>query len=451
LYENTKRAVKNHKFFFLQPARPISICGAPVAYDANGNTTDYSAGGVRKRLFYDAENRPIEVREVDPATGVATSSLAKYAYGPDGERLRKLSSAGALATWYLGGDVELETATTGTQSFSHYLHADVMRKAGALRYLHKDHLSSNRLITSSTGAIVQRLAYSAYGKPSVNAPAAAKAYINERYDAETGLQYLHARYYDPVTGRFLSPDTWDPILAGVDTNRYAYAGNDPINFSDPNGHQFDVDESGNVPCNGCNDDAVRSVIEGAIDIATPVNDVADAKQAYNEGRYGSAAVSTLIAVGGIIPGPGKLAKVGIYAERASRAAFRNALIAGGKLKNGQAAHHIVEKSNSVGKAILDKFGVSIDSIDNGIGLTTHTKGGRHIAGYTDAVNRRLSGTRSKRDLLDRIKRIEHELKAYDRKGKNVGDWAKDQTKKQVGGPGSGAGGGRSCGNFQGGC
>ena len=51
-----------------------------------------------------------------------------------------------------------------------------------------------------------------------------------------GLQYLHARYYDPLLGRFLSPDTWDPILAGVDINRYAYAGNDPVNGSDPNGH-----------------------------------------------------------------------------------------------------------------------------------------------------------------------------------------------------------------------
>lgn len=63
-----------------------------------------------------------------------------------------------------------------------------------------------------------------------------KAYINERFDPETGLQYLHARYYDPEVARFLSPDSWDPILQGVDFNRYAYAGNDPVNMSDPNGH-----------------------------------------------------------------------------------------------------------------------------------------------------------------------------------------------------------------------
>ncbi|MBD0417573.1 hypothetical protein [Oryzicola mucosus] len=36
--------------------------------------------------------------------------------------------------------------------------------------------------------------------------------------------------------RFISPDDWDPTLPGVGTNRYAYAGNDPVNKSDPNGH-----------------------------------------------------------------------------------------------------------------------------------------------------------------------------------------------------------------------
>ncbi|MBL8908788.1 MAG: hypothetical protein JNM20_19105 [Rhizobiales bacterium] len=42
--------------------------------------------------------------------------------------------------------------------------------------------------------------------------------------------------------RFLSPDSWDPYLVGVDTNRYAYAGNDPVNSSDPNGHWVGADD-----------------------------------------------------------------------------------------------------------------------------------------------------------------------------------------------------------------
>ena len=62
-----------------------------------------------------------------------------------------------------------------------------------------------------------------------------RGYINQRHDAETGLQYLNARYYDPRLGLFLSPDTLDPTGAGVGTNRYAYAGGNPINGSDPSG------------------------------------------------------------------------------------------------------------------------------------------------------------------------------------------------------------------------
>ncbi|MDF2373939.1 MAG: RHS repeat-associated core domain-containing protein [Rhizobiaceae bacterium] len=48
--------------------------------------------------------------------------------------------------------------------------------------------------------------------------------------------YLNARYMDPSFGRFISADDWDPIKEGVGPNRYAYAQNDPVNKSDPNGH-----------------------------------------------------------------------------------------------------------------------------------------------------------------------------------------------------------------------
>ena len=44
-----------------------------------------------------------------------------------------------------------------------------------------------------------------------------------------------------ANARFISPDDWDPTLPGVGTNRYAYSQNDPVNRSDPNGHQSDDD------------------------------------------------------------------------------------------------------------------------------------------------------------------------------------------------------------------
>ena len=54
-----------------------------------------------------------------------------------------------------------------------------------------------------------------------------------KYDEETGLYFYRARYYDPKLGRFLNVD---PIgFDGGDTNLYAYVGNNPINYSDPEG------------------------------------------------------------------------------------------------------------------------------------------------------------------------------------------------------------------------
>ena len=49
------------------------------------------------------------------------------------------------------------------------------------------------------------------------------------------MQYLNARYYDPRLGMFLQPDWFEVTAAGVGTNRYATAGGDPVNASDPGG------------------------------------------------------------------------------------------------------------------------------------------------------------------------------------------------------------------------
>ncbi len=116
----------------------------------------------------------------------------------------------------------------------------MVKTGNTISDLSQDHLGSNRLETfTGAGTAPNRHDYDAYGRPVTTANSTirnGKAYIGETYDAETGLQYLHARYYDSLLGRFLSPDTWDPTLAGVDINRYAYALNDPINLSDPLGH-----------------------------------------------------------------------------------------------------------------------------------------------------------------------------------------------------------------------
>ena len=63
-----------------------------------------------------------------------------------------------------------------------------------------------------------------------------KSFIGERYDDDSGLQYLNARYYDPELGIFIQPDWFEVTKPGVGTNRYAYSFNDPVNLADPNGN-----------------------------------------------------------------------------------------------------------------------------------------------------------------------------------------------------------------------
>ena len=57
-------------------------------------------------------------------------------------------------------------------------------------------------------------------------------YRGEQYDSDLGLYYLRARYYNPVTGRFLNVDPF----AGQGQRRYQYAAADPVNGMDPSGN-----------------------------------------------------------------------------------------------------------------------------------------------------------------------------------------------------------------------
>ena len=73
-------------------------------------------------------------------------------------------------------------------------------------------------LLSTTGTLASTLGY-------LN-PFRYRCYI---YDEETGLYYLHSRYYNPEWGRFVSSDTVGGVLGGLTShNQYSYAANNPI-------------------------------------------------------------------------------------------------------------------------------------------------------------------------------------------------------------------------------
>ena len=57
-------------------------------------------------------------------------------------------------------------------------------------------------------------------------------YTGREFDAESGLYYYRARYYDATTGRFLQKD---PLGLDAGINLYAYVDNNPVNLIDPHG------------------------------------------------------------------------------------------------------------------------------------------------------------------------------------------------------------------------
>lgn len=109
-------------------------------------------------------------------------------------------------------------------------------------YVHTDALGSVVAMTDASGALVETTReYEPYGEQLVPAIKDGPGYTGHVQDAATGLTYMQQRYYDPVTGRFLSVDpvtAYDqPILA---FNRYAYAANNPYKFRDPDGRFIDT-------------------------------------------------------------------------------------------------------------------------------------------------------------------------------------------------------------------
>lgn len=121
-------------------------------------------------------------------------------------------------------------------------------------YIHDDHLGSSAVLTEGKttarhsgityrrGEILQRFEYAPFGRESFVLNPNLKldpSYTGQRYDVETGLYFYQSRYYDPLLGRFIQPDTVVPDAKNLQTyNRYTYVNNNPLKYIDPTGHSF---------------------------------------------------------------------------------------------------------------------------------------------------------------------------------------------------------------------
>ncbi len=100
-------------------------------------------------------------------------------------------------------------------------------------YVHNDALGSPIMESDANGDIISKSHYKPFGE-TLEAMQDGVGYTGHLNDADLGLTYMQARYYDPVIGRFYSND---PIgFRDVHSfNRYAYANNNPYKYIDPDG------------------------------------------------------------------------------------------------------------------------------------------------------------------------------------------------------------------------
>lgn len=130
----------------------------------------------------------------------------------------------------VGGVVVGQWDVTGTaQNYT------VTLPTTAAHYYHQDHLS-NRIVTDSSGSVVEQLGHFPFGESWYNGSAEKWFFTTYERDSESGNDYAMARYHVSRLGRLSSPDPLAGSIADPQSlNRYAYSINDPANATDPSG------------------------------------------------------------------------------------------------------------------------------------------------------------------------------------------------------------------------
>jgi RHS repeat-associated protein len=123
------------------------------------------------------------------------------------------------------------------------------QSTGTVTYVYTDPQGTPLAETDASGNITATFDYTPYGTYAPNGTSApgpnpnGPGYTGHVNDPETSLVYMQARYFDPVTGRFLSTDPIPYDEGGIyGFNRYAYGSNNPVYNTDPTGKASEGEE-----------------------------------------------------------------------------------------------------------------------------------------------------------------------------------------------------------------
>ncbi len=207
------------------------IEGTPAidyGYDSNGNITTENTW----TYVYDLSNQLIRVLD-------GANQIAEYTFNGAGQRIKEVTQTETRIFHYdLLGHIIAETNQAG-QMLAEYVYLGdqllAMIKPGeAAYYFHNDHLGTPQVLTNESQTIAWKAAYTPFGEAVISVQTVENPFRfpGQYYDQETGVHYNYFRYYDPTTGRYVTPD---PIGLVGGINLFRYTRNNPINFIDPLG------------------------------------------------------------------------------------------------------------------------------------------------------------------------------------------------------------------------
>ena len=137
-----------------------------------------------------------------------------------------------------GSNIALDIVGSSVVKYVRGINLIYMDAAGAVSYYSYNAHGDVVGLTDASGAVIKSYRYDAFGveQGAVAGDANLFRYCGEYWDAETGTYYLRARYYNPVTGRFMSEDSNmgdynDPLSL----NLYTYCYNNPVRYFDSTG------------------------------------------------------------------------------------------------------------------------------------------------------------------------------------------------------------------------
>jgi RHS repeat-associated protein len=211
-------------------------------FDNSGNT---KVDANNQTFTYDAENKQVEVKNS------SNQIVGQYFYDGDGKRIKKIVPSTGETTIFVYDASGKMVAEYSTQ----------FATTPQVSYLTSDHLGSPRINTDANGQVIARHDYQPFGeeitRASYGADTTRQKFTSYERDIEINLYYAINRQYSCNIGRFTQSDPYNIIFEkekGADEkekqdifvvyisqtqnwNRYAYATNNPLKFTDPDGRK----------------------------------------------------------------------------------------------------------------------------------------------------------------------------------------------------------------------